>query len=204
MSQYIYEKYAGGRGLKITQCLQVYPSLRLPSILSYDNILLPVLALGPNLFEGNEELEEVELPNKLENIGSNCFKNCTSLTSISFPKTLKKVDACAFQGCSALSGDVIIPLGCLHIGPFAFAGCCKIDGYVVFNKDSLVPIQHNGTEIYTQFEEDLKCTFLKPANEMSKQERLGLMLIKIIKEICAEGTQMGKPEREHDVKIKLF
>lgn len=54
-------------------------------------------------FSSCSNLEEVDLPEGLENIsGYGCFSGCTQLKTITFPSTLKFIDGEMFDGCSNL------------------------------------------------------------------------------------------------------
>lgn len=61
-----------------------------------------VKTLG-NAFSACSILEDVDLPEGLENIsGYCCFSSCTQLKTITFPSTLKFIDGEMFDGCSNL------------------------------------------------------------------------------------------------------
>lgn len=78
------------------------------------------------LFEFNDEIEEVVIPEGMEEIGFGCFSECKSLRRVQLPNSLKKIADCAFQGCSSLA-EVNFPENLSYIGEQAFLGCRSLD-----------------------------------------------------------------------------
>lgn len=79
------------------------------TILSYKGIspeiLIPddVKSIGENVFAENRNIEVVDFPEGLEEIGDHAFFNC-SIETVKLPSTLKKIGALAFGGFNPLKG----------------------------------------------------------------------------------------------------
>lgn len=68
------------------------------------NVIIPkrigltkVKYIGHNAFEGNENIENVTLPNGVISIGKGAFINCSRLECIDFPDSLESFGECAFD-----------------------------------------------------------------------------------------------------------
>lgn len=66
-------------------------------------IILPntITAIGKEAFSGCTNLNKIILSNRLNSIGSKAFKNCKSLTSISIGKYVNWIGDGTFDGCSS-------------------------------------------------------------------------------------------------------
>ena len=62
-----------------------------------------------DVWEGNAELEEVELGDYITSVTSGAFQDCTSLTTITFHESLHRIDANVFTSCTALQKIVLPP-----------------------------------------------------------------------------------------------
>lgn len=85
-----------------------------PSLLKDCTSLRSVIFTGhvktiKRTFQGLPNLEQVVLPEGLEELGDNAFADCVSLTDINLPKSLKSVSSSAFKGCSKL--NLTLPSG---------------------------------------------------------------------------------------------
>lgn len=96
------------------------------------NVIIPdyingaaVKALGPDLFEDNEIIEHVTLPEHLEKIDDMAFYNCKNLKSVSFPKNLKKIGNSAFYNCVSLT-SVDLSVQKVRILNHAFSFCSNL------------------------------------------------------------------------------
>lgn len=69
----------------------------------------------------NAALENVILPEGIEEIGEQAFASCKNLKSIKIPSTVKKIDTYAFENCTSLA-SVNFPDGLESIGFLAFSG----------------------------------------------------------------------------------
>ncbi|MFI3201100.1 MAG: leucine-rich repeat domain-containing protein, partial [Eubacteriales bacterium] len=67
----------------------------------------PVISMV-DTFTNREEMEEIILPNSLENISYGCFRNCKNIKTFEIPKTLQKIGTEAFSGCTSLE-EIILP-----------------------------------------------------------------------------------------------
>ena len=119
---------------------------------------LPVVAIGPECFQGLICLERLRIPEGVTSIGDYTFESCGRLQKVYFPATLETIGEGAFSGCASLSlvdlqeglrsigrgaflycGDLStldIPASVTEIGDFAFAGCTGLLG-VVFRGEKL-------------------------------------------------------------------
>src|SRR5205085_7790405 len=60
---------------------------------------LPVVSLGPNVFDGLASLTSVTIPEGVTNIGFQAFQNCYNLTNVTFPESLTFLGSYAFNNC---------------------------------------------------------------------------------------------------------
>lgn len=66
---------------------------------SYIFLSNPV-CISRNLYIGNEQLTELNIPEGVEEIGYSAFERCLGITKVTLPSTLKKVGADAFYNCT--------------------------------------------------------------------------------------------------------
>ncbi len=64
---------------------------------------VPVTGIGEYVFDGNEIVKTVELPDTLSEIGLGAFMFCNNLNSITLPDSICKIDRYAFDGCEKLN-----------------------------------------------------------------------------------------------------
>lgn len=64
--------------------------------------------LPSDAYNGDVELEKVELGEFITQICSGAFADCTSLTTVTFHDSLKRIDVNAFVGCKALQ-KIVLP-----------------------------------------------------------------------------------------------
>lgn len=81
--------------------------------------------ISANAFSKHRQLEKVEIPDSVVNIGEGAFYVCTKLSSVKFPKKLRIIEDNAFNYCRALK-RVVLPRGTLHIGRRAFYDCHQL------------------------------------------------------------------------------
>ena len=79
----------------------------------------PVKKLGDGLFQNNNELTMIVIPNGVEEIGANAFSGCAYLEQVTLPSTLTTIGDGAFSDCAVL-GDVYIPSSVTEIGKDLF------------------------------------------------------------------------------------
>ena len=95
--------------------------------LSYDETVADVVlqngtvALSPNIFRDNKNIESIVIPEGVTHISDWAFSNCESLMSVKLPSTLKSIGIGAFMR-SGIE-EIILPDGLTEIGNEAFAEC---------------------------------------------------------------------------------
>ena len=77
------------------------------------------------LFEGNENIEEVEIPSSVETIDDYAFSHCTKLNKISIPTGVRSIGVSAFHSCQELK-SITIPGSVTSINSYTFNGCSKL------------------------------------------------------------------------------
>ena len=80
---------------------------------------------GFGAFKDCSNLQFVNLPKSLENIGNSTFDDCTSLVSVTIPESVKEIGRSAFSGCSSLK-SVILPEGLKEINEHVFSSCSSL------------------------------------------------------------------------------
>ena len=127
-------------------CMGTAPaSIVIPDKVSTD---YTVVALDKKAFASQYALENITLPETLEEIGEEAFFNCYNLLSITIPESVKSIGYGAFLYCKEFTG-VTIPAAVESIGANAFEYCsaltditvdsdnahyCDVNG-VLFSKD---------------------------------------------------------------------
>lgn len=94
------------------------------------NVSLPtsLVRIGKDAFLYTS-LEQINLPDNLENIGEGAFSNLTSLTGELFlPNSITEIGKTAFYGCSGLTGTLKLPASLRSIGEMAFKDCFGFTG----------------------------------------------------------------------------
>lgn len=84
-----------------------------------------ILSIGSALFSGCKNLEQVIFPETLSSIPSRTFRGCTSLRQVKIPPSVERVRNQAFYGCTALK-SIVLPFNCELIGEEAFANCTSL------------------------------------------------------------------------------
>lgn len=124
--------------ITITKYLGTNANVVIPSTIKE----LPVTAIGNNAFQGDENLQTIELPKSLKTIGDwafaessltkikipesvseigeNAFINCAALEKVTLPPNLREIRTCTFFGCAKLA-EINIPESLIRIGDWAFA-----------------------------------------------------------------------------------
>jgi hypothetical protein len=94
-----------------------------------------ITSISSSLFNGCEELSEIEISSKVTQIGTFAFRNCTNLTSVISSNTsgkferLTDIGAYAFYGCTNLKNfDLDKAYYIQIINPYAFYNCSKYKG----------------------------------------------------------------------------
>ena len=96
------------------------------------NLVIPegVRGIAAGAFEGEYEIETVEVPSPLRFIGAGAFRDCTGLEDISLPEGVVAVDREAFRNCTYAQG-LSLPATLEEIGAGAFANCTSLGGVTV-------------------------------------------------------------------------
>ena len=86
------------------------------------------------------DLKEINLPDRLAEIGPNAFEECHSIETIRIPGSVKEISESAFKGCENLK-TVIIENGVTTIGDNAFKECRSLQE--IYIPDSVTEIGDN-------------------------------------------------------------
>ena len=92
-----------------------------------ENVQLPesMEEIGVAAFHGCEKLERVIIPLNVKTIGMDAFYNCKNLKEIYIPNSVSTIESLAFAGCSGLK-KVVLSSGLKKIEKEAFSGCTSL------------------------------------------------------------------------------
>ena len=158
-----------------------------------------VTEIADKLFEKNEEIKSVVLPDSIKRIGKCAFAQCKNLKTINLPNNIEVIDDAAFFECENLDLIFHTPLNLQKIGDYCFYGCKKLignlifsetvlkigsaafkntsaSGYLFYNKDSI----SRGPNSRYPFE-GLNLTVLKCKNDKTNEEELGELIVEKLK-----------------------
>jgi hypothetical protein len=124
-----------------------------------------------SIFKGNEELEEVIIPEGITSIGYAAFKGCTNLTSITIPEGVQYIGYEAFSNCSNIT-EINLPSTIVSLGGYAFDG-----------NENRIQISYNGTMQEWTFISGLE------AYGFSLTYRQGLLKYDLL---CTNGTMSSE------------
>ncbi len=85
-----------------------------------------------NAFSGCSNLETIEIPDGVTNIGNAAFYGCTSLKTVEIPDSVTYLGTGVFYNCSSLE-SIIIPDGVTHIYASLFYECLNLKNVVLPN-----------------------------------------------------------------------
>lgn len=91
---------------------------------------LPVVAIAAKAFAGLNAVEQVVLPDSLEEVGPQAFANCKNLRKVRMGRGIQTLRSGCFEGCSNLV-DVEMPNGLGQIMRAAFRNCTVLDSIVL-------------------------------------------------------------------------
>ena len=74
---------------------------------------------------GEELLQEVYIPDKVEIVGNKCFKNCTNLEKVTFPDSVTSIGNACFRGCKKLK-SVRLPNNIKILPEYLFSWCSNL------------------------------------------------------------------------------
>lgn len=89
----------------------------------------PVVRIDERAFYNCENLNSIELPDSITEIGASAFRGCSGLTGISLPDGLKAISSDCFHGCTDLR-SVDIPSSVQQISERAFYECESLEEIV--------------------------------------------------------------------------
>lgn len=81
--------------------------------------------IGCWAFSDCKSLKNLNIPSGVVKIGNRAFQNCASLRSVAVPKGVTEIDYGVFMGCSGLL-TVELPAGITVIREYAFADCASL------------------------------------------------------------------------------
>jgi len=84
-----------------------------------------VIAVGEHMFQDNQVVETVRLPEGLHTIGNMAFFKCAKLKRIEIPEGIKLIEQACFGGCEALE-EVKLPDSLEAVGQFGFLSCPRL------------------------------------------------------------------------------
>ncbi len=88
--------------------------------------LPPISKIDFKTFADFYFLEEITLPDELQEIGVEAFYACKALKSITLPKRLARIESAAFWGCTSLK-EITLPNGVQNIKTGAFESCFSLE-----------------------------------------------------------------------------
>ena len=91
-------------------------------ILTVPNI---VAAIDPEVFAGNDYLEEIFLPEGLSVLRNGLFRSCKNLKKVHIPNSVTIVEDSVFEFCTSLN-DVLLPQNLDYLGDRAFGSCTSL------------------------------------------------------------------------------
>ncbi len=102
------------------------------TVFEYNNnltsVIIPnsVTIIGEAAFVGCNSLTSIDIPNSVISIGNSAFENCESLTSVNIPNSVAYIGENAFSSCSSLTSSITIPNSVTSIGDGVFSGCSSL------------------------------------------------------------------------------
>lgn len=94
------------------------------------NFVGEISSISPFAFRGNENIEEIILPDAVNTIGRYAFWGCTNLKSVTFSKNIISIDSTAFYNCKSLE-EVDLPESLRYIRSYAFAECSSLKSITI-------------------------------------------------------------------------
>ena len=85
-------------------------------------------------FQDCRELESVDIPGSVAEIGNIAFMGCSKLERADIPDSVKRIGKLAFFACGLRAG-VAIPASAAKIGEGAFSGCPRLPGIRVADEN---------------------------------------------------------------------
>ena len=114
------------------------------TVFEYNNnltsVIIPnsVTIIGEAAFVGCNSLTSIDIPNSVISIGNSAFENCESLTSVNIPNSVAYIGENAFSSCSSLTSSITIPNSVTSIGDGVFYGCSSLTSVNIPNSVSSI------------------------------------------------------------------
>lgn len=158
--------------------------------------------LGAHAFRKCERLEEIRLPDGLEEISNSAFENCGKLKKVQLPATLRRIGARAFAGCKSLE-EIELPNGLEIIGNSAFEGCKKLRSFRV-----PATVRRLGTRLLFRCNPDMSVELpdrlrkpdVPPAQQMGLPDNRGMVIDGDVL-MWASGSQICVPEGIREIAV---
>lgn len=125
----VQERLSANAAIQVHLDLSAIDWLEEVDLMVYHSTSLVGITLPPSIqrvdFNGCHSLQEVVLPEGLEEVGMFCFRNCHSLERVILPSTVKKIGSSAFSRCWRLT-QLELPEGLESLGYDVFEGCRRL------------------------------------------------------------------------------
>lgn len=99
-------------------------ALNFPKEVSFEEKTYTVVAIGKAAFAYAKDLQDIEIPSFIEEIGPNAFYGCGALKKVKFNKGLKSIGRNAFVQSEV--EEIVLPDGLQELGDLAFANCTNL------------------------------------------------------------------------------
>lgn len=112
---------------KIMKEAGIIPSgyVEIPDTVTYNNEEYCVVGLDRQLFDGNESVTSIYVPDGVWYIGDFAFNKCSALKNVSLPDSVTYIGKAAFQLCTSLE-HISLPENLEFLGGFGFNHCSGI------------------------------------------------------------------------------
>ena len=114
-------------------------SVFIPDTVERNGEQYTVVGLGNYLFQYNDNITSVEMPDTVKYIGVACFKECSNLVRADLPEGLETIEYGAFELCTSLR-DIKLPESLRYISDFAFAHCSGVENSEIVISKNLIQL----------------------------------------------------------------
>ena len=122
-------------GLGINGYLGTSKDVIVPSGYFYRGDFIEISRIESWCFDGNKEIESIELPDTINKIGREAFNNCWNLKTVNIPFGVEVINYKSFSN-TAIEG-ITIPDSVTTIVNSAFSGCKELKSIVIPNRATL-------------------------------------------------------------------
>ena len=116
-----------------------------------------VTNIGSHAFAACSGLTNVTIPDSVTSIDTFAFYNCTKLTSVTIPNSVTKINNYAFAHCYSLT-SMNIPDSVTDVGVGVFRDCGELDIHYTGTKDKWKQLFSNGNEVFKGTKYTCACT----------------------------------------------